>query len=183
MESGQFGNEINSTKGYAVNNWLFYSFVVLALWGTYGIFGNEATKIHGEKVSMAFEAGGMALIALFAFALSSGSIGEFSKATGRSIVYASIMGLMSAGGLFLQLYALRLAPKEVGLILFITGMWPVISVITAYFLGSRYTGRQWCGITLAIVGLVLVGLPAKKEKPAEKHTQVPLPPDPHDFRP
>jgi drug/metabolite transporter (DMT)-like permease len=68
------------------------------------------------------------------------------------------MGLMSAGGLYVQLYAMRIAPREISLIALISGMWPVATVIVVGILrmGNPLLPRQWLGVVFAGVGLALV---------------------------
>lgn len=140
-------------------DWKFASFGALLLWGTYGIFGAKAGEVHGEKVNMAFEAFAMVLVSLFVLFAIKNATADFSKITLQSSIFALIMGLMSAGGMFLQLYALRVAPDQVGLIILISGMFPMITVITTYFMGQHFTAQQWIGICFAVFGLILINLP------------------------
>jgi uncharacterized membrane protein len=121
------------------------------------IFGNEATKVHGEKVSMMFEGVAMFVVALLAVVMASGGMSGFSKVTLKSFLFAALMGLMSAAGLYLQLYAMRLAPDKVSVIALITGMWPAVTValIGILRLGAPLLPRQWAGVALATAGLAL----------------------------
>lgn len=137
-------------------NWRSISYVVLALWGTYILFGNEANKVHGEKVTMLFE--GLAMIAVVFFVFATGGTGDFAKVTTKSLAFAVTMGILSAGGLYLQLVAMRMAPGQISVIAMITGMWPVLTVAIAGALriGDPLSAKQWVGVTLAATALYLV---------------------------
>lgn len=135
--------------------WRTASFVVLGLWGSYMVFGSKATDIHGERVSMFFE--GVAMMAVAVFAIM-GHTGDFAKMTLRSGSFALTMGLMSAVGLYIQLYALRVGgPAQLPVIAMITGSWPAITVVlTCVFIGASLQPQQWAGVLAVAGGLVLV---------------------------
>ena len=136
-------------------DWRTASFVVLALWGSYMVFGGKATDIHGERVSMFFEGLAMMAVAIFAIA---GHTGDFAKMTMRSGWLALTMGLMSAIGLYIQLYAMRVGGlAQLPMIAMITGSWPAITVVLAWaFVGARLQPQQWLGVLAVAGGLVLV---------------------------
>lgn len=138
-------------------DWKLASFTTLALWGSYMIFGSKATEIHGEKVSMMFEGVAMFAIALIVIITADGGLHDFGKVTLKSFIFAATMGLMSAGGLYIQLYALRIAPSQIPLIALITGMWPAVTValVCILRLGNPLLPRQWAGVGLATAGLAL----------------------------
>jgi len=137
-------------------DWKLASFAALGLWATYMIFGTEAGKIHGEKVNMCLEASAMVAVAVTA--LLSGGLSDFARVTPKSFAFAALMGLMSAGGLYVQLYAMRIAPQEISLIALISGMWPVATVVLVAILrmGNPLLPRQWLGVAFAGIGLALV---------------------------
>jgi drug/metabolite transporter (DMT)-like permease len=130
------------------------SVITLLLWGTYTLFANRANAVHGEKVTMAFEAAAFALLAI----LACGSArNDFGRVTGRSAFDAACMGLMSAGGFYLLLRALRLEPTRVGTITLITGLYPVVTVFAAALAGQQpLTPRSTLGALLTATGIVLV---------------------------
>jgi len=139
-------------------NWIIASIVTMLLWGGYAIFGEQATRVHGEKVSFLFELLGMAIIAVVVFAVFGGA-DDFKKITSASLTNAVIMGLMTSLGAFTLLYALRIVPSanQVPVVVIIAGFYPVVTAILSYlFLGSRLSLVQWAGIVLAGVALVLV---------------------------
>lgn len=134
-------------------DWKVASVIVLVLWGTYGIFGSKATEVHGEKVTVVFETVAFILLALVA---AGSAMGDFQKVTTRSFINASVMGLMSAGGFYFFLYAMRLSPQNLGVITMTTGLYPVITVLVMHFLGQHLAPQQWLGVALATAGLALV---------------------------
>jgi uncharacterized membrane protein len=135
--------------------WRAASFLTLALWGSYGIFASRANVIHGEKVTMAFEAAAMVLIAIASLAVYGAS--DISKITSASAMHASIMALMSAGGLYIQFYAFRHGgASNMSLIIVITGSFPVITVVLGQLMGIYLTTHQWIGVAMVSIGLVLV---------------------------
>lgn len=133
-------------------DWRIASLCVLILWGVYSIFGAKAGEIHGEKVSMVFETAGFILLTLL---VAGNAIGDFQRVTIKSFVCASLMGLMSAGGFYFLLYALRVAPQNLGIIIVATGLYPVVTVVVTHFLGQHLAPHQWFGVALAGAGLIL----------------------------
>ena len=136
-------------------DWRTASFVVLTLWSSYMIFGQKATDIHGERVSMLFE--GICMVAISIFAMI-GHTSDFTKMTFRSGAFALTMGLMSAAGLYVQLYAMRVGgPEKLPIVTMITGSWPAITVVLAcLFVGAKLQPHQWLGVLTVAGGLTLV---------------------------
>ena len=136
-------------------DWRTASFVVFALWGSYMVFGIKATEVHGERVSMFFE--GLAMMAIAIFVII-GHTNDFTRMTMRSGGFALTMGLMSAVGLYIQLYAMRVGgPDNFSTVAMITGSWPAITVVLAWlFLGSHLQLQQWLGVVAIAGGLILV---------------------------
>lgn len=139
-------------------NWIIATIITTLLWGTYSIFGEKATSVHGEKVSFVFEIIGMLIVACFVFWML-GGFGDFKKMTGASASNAIIMGVMVAAGTFTLLYAMRVAPSinQFPVIIIIAGFYPIITAILSYFfLDSKLSPIQWSGVALAGVALLLV---------------------------
>jgi|GEM_PF-1348216 len=144
-------------------NWLFCTIGTLILWGTYTIFANKANLIHGDKITLLFEAAAFVVLAL---AVSGSSRSDFHRVTIESAVYATIMAIMSAGGFYLLLMAFNKAPERFTMIAFSTAMYPVITVIVASLIlkfkpelmaeAKAMTPVQFFGVVMAITGLVLI---------------------------
>lgn len=119
------------------------------------IFGQKATDIHGERVSMFFD--GVCMMAIAVLALI-GHTGDFAKMTFRSGTFALTMGLMSSLGLYVQLYAMRVGgPEKLPIVTMVTGSWPAITVVLAcLFVGAKLQPHQWLGVLAVAGGLTLV---------------------------
>jgi len=139
-------------------NWKVASWTALALWSSYCIFGDKANKIHGARVTMIAEALCIAAVTVFALFGGSNLSSDFSKVTLKSAVFAITMGLMSAGGIYLQFTAFQNAKgtHDLALIAMITGFWPVVTVFLTALLGTKLTPHQWLGVALSSAGLYLV---------------------------
>lgn len=138
--------------------WIVATIITTVLWGSYSIFGEKATSVHGEKVSFIFELVGMIVIACIVFG-TLGGFADFKKVTNASAVNAIIMGLMVAAGTFTLLYAMRTAPSinHFPVIIIIAGFYPILTAILSYFfLGSKLSLIQWTGVVLAGIALLLV---------------------------
>lgn len=137
-------------------NWLGLSIVTLLLWGAYPIFASRSNAIHGEAVTMAVEALAMLIVAMVGLASTRFDV---SRVTTKSLMLSGIMAVGSAVGFYLLLKATRIAPSRVSTITLITGLYPVITVLTAHFTGDQImTPRHWFGAATALIGLVLVSL-------------------------
>jgi drug/metabolite transporter (DMT)-like permease len=137
-------------------SWKIACFVALVMWSAYGFFGERSAKIHGDKVNMIFET--LAFIALALIAAVSG-IGDFKKITINSAINASVMGLLSAGGFWFVIYALKIAPQtDTALVLLISGMFPVGAAVISHFIPGigPLSVQQWIGVAMAGGGMILV---------------------------
>lgn len=124
------------------------------MWSAYGFFGERSAKIHGDKMNMIFETLAFILLALFAAA---SGLGDFRKVTAHSAMNASVMGLLSAGGFWFVLYALKIVPQnDTALVLLISGMFPVGAAIISNFMFEALSIQQWVGVVMAGAGLILV---------------------------
>ncbi len=143
-------------------DWRIVSFAPLVMWSLYVVFGSLSINIHGEKVSMSFEAGAMIVAALTI--LIWGGFSDFKRATFTSMTFATIMGFMSAFGVLIQLYAFRIAPVDKqGVVAMIGGLFPVLAVLFFYLMyvfgikgGTSLSLKQWAGIALGGISLWLV---------------------------
>jgi drug/metabolite transporter (DMT)-like permease len=137
-------------------NWKVACCIALIAWSAYGFFGERAAKVHGDKINMIFETIAFILLALIA---AIGGVNDFQKVTTNSAINGSIMGLLSAGGFWFVLYALKIAPQQdTALVLLISGMFPVGAAVISNFVITPLSLMQWIGIALAGFGMVLVNL-------------------------
>lgn len=143
-------------------NWKIASVIPMVMWAFYAVFASLASNAQGEKLTMAFEAAAMLLVGVVT--LMTANAEDFSRATSLSMAQASAMGLLSAGGVMLQLYAFRIAPVEKqGAVVMISCMFPILAVVIFHLMaklefqgGSVATSRQWFGVVLGGVALWLI---------------------------
>ena len=143
-------------------DWRLVSAGPLIMWAFYVIFGSMASRIHGEKVSMVVE--GIAMMAVAIGTIAFAGVSDFRQATPTSLIYATIMGTMSALGVLVQLYAFRIAPQDQqGTVAMIGGMFPMLAAVLLFAMfrlgipeGSSLTLRQWAGVACGALALWLV---------------------------
>lgn len=138
--------------------WRIGCLIAFGMWSCYGFFAERAAKVHGEKINLIFET--LAFIVLSLIVNMSG-IKDFDKVTATSTLNASIMGLLSAGGFYFVLHAMRVAPqKDMPLVLLISGMFPIGAAVISNFIITPLSGVQWAGAVLVGIGMVLVNMPS-----------------------
>ncbi len=134
----------------------------MAMWAFYAVFASLASNAQGEKITMGFEAVAMFIVGVVA--LLSTTAADWQSVTTLSASQASTMGMLSAGGLFIQLYCLRIAPiDKQGTVIMITCMFPVFAVVIFDLMsrlgfsgGSVATPRQWAGVVTGAIALWLI---------------------------
>jgi drug/metabolite transporter (DMT)-like permease len=76
---------------------------------------------------------------------------------GRAAAHVIIAGLLVHGGYLGGVYAAIARGMPAGMTSLIVGMQPVVTAVMAIlFLDERLIVRQWCGLALGVLGLVLV---------------------------
>lgn len=108
-------------------NWFGYAVVILLLWATYGLFAAGANEVHGQKISMLFEAGWFIAAALLVMTALPKE--EYAKVTLMSSFQASAMAWGSLGGFWLLLIAIEKFPEKALPLLFVTGIYSTLSII------------------------------------------------------
>ena len=143
-------------------DWKVASVIPMVMWAFYAVFASLASNAQGEKLTMVFESAAMLLVGVVV--LMTTTAADFSRATSLSMAQASAMGLLSAGGIVLQLYAFRVAPiDKQGAVVMISCMFPVLSVVIFHMMskldfqgGASATPRQWLGVAMGAVALWLI---------------------------
>jgi drug/metabolite transporter (DMT)-like permease len=133
-------------------NWLTITIIATLLFGVYPILGNRASRIHGEKINFIVDTAFMVVIsAVIAFFAKD----DFRKITKVSLLYSMALGFCAIAFL-MMLYAWRIAPNKLSVIMLIVGFSTVITTIIGHFDGSPLSLRQWAGAFLALTGIILV---------------------------
>ncbi len=143
-------------------DWKVVSLLPFFMWAGYAVLGSVASRTHGESVTMVGESVAMLMVGIYA--LTRVSAGDLEAMTKLSGTQALLMGLLSAGGVLVQLYAFRIAPADhQGTVVMLGGMFPVLAVVIFHVMaatkitgGSPATFRQWLGVVACAAGLWLV---------------------------
>jgi hypothetical protein len=136
-------------------NWLTATVIATLLFSIYPIFGDKAGRIHGEKMNFVIDAAFFVSMAIF---LAINNRADFAKITKTSFGYT--LGLcFSSFGFLLMLYAWRIAPARVPIIMVIIGFSTVLTAIIYNFIGTKLSFWEWfCvgGATFFISALCLL---------------------------
>lgn len=134
--------------------WVTAALLCFLLWGISSYFGVKATKIHGENVSIAFQAAAYIIISAIA---SFAGRGDFKKITFASSICASLMALTSVLGLYFLFLAFRLAPPaSESIAVVISGSYPLLNLLIVWLAGTRITSAQWLGVAAVTFGFALI---------------------------
>ena len=147
--------------GFAV---IALSLGTIGLWGLWGFFGKLAINrgMLGSSVFLAEVAVGAVLaLAVTAWFLSGGQLGEGSFGAGAAPwrTGINVWGILSGLGLALGLllFYLALESGKAAVVVPLTALYPVVAVLlSVLFLGERLTWLQWSGLGLALAGILLL---------------------------
>ena len=135
---------------FQIGEWLIYALISSVLYGVWGFCSKLATNYINPKTALVYEAIGFSVLVFFVlkgekFTLNSDI---------RGVIYATLVGVTSAvASLFLFL---ALSKGNVSVIVPITALYPIVTIIMAYFiLKEPITFRQIIGLMLALVAVVL----------------------------
>jgi transporter family protein len=131
--------------------WIFYSSIVIVLWGVVGLFQKLATNRVGSRSLLVWLTVGYVL--LIPILLLRGGVSGLNWRTMLIGVLAGFTNGLGAWYLFASLEAGAKASIAVPL----TALNPLLTVILALaFLGERLTLIQWGGVTAAIIAGVMI---------------------------
>lgn len=140
-------------------SWLALSIGALATWGVWGVFGKLASR-HLDGASLFFYQLVVGIVVvLIAFAVT-GFRPQWYAADGGlnpGLKWAVATGIASALGQIL--YFSALGKGKASIVVLMTGLYPVVTVILAFFiLRESITLTQGSGILLAITSILLLSL-------------------------
>lgn len=141
------------------NSWFVLSLGALATWGVWGVFGKIAsTHLDGRSLFFYQLVTGVVVV-LLAFA-ATGFRPQWYAPDGSvspGITWAIATGVVSALGQIL--YFSALGKGKASIVVLMTGLYPVITVLLAFFvLREHISWTQGAGIGLAIASMVLLSL-------------------------
>ncbi len=150
---------IGSVEGF-LTGWLAYAMVPVILWGLGGFLQKVSTNhITGELSTFWF------LVAFVPVAVILW-IGEPVRGfVPRTWAWAVAMGLLFSVGNLALLFAFARGGKA-SIIAPLAGLYPIVSIpVAIVFLNERVTVREWSGIGMALLAVVML---AWESKPATK---------------
>jgi transporter family protein len=132
-------------------NWLTPALLAFVIWGFWAFLPKIATQYINVKSIIFFEVFGAMVIALIALI----SLDFKLQTDPRGVALAVVVGALGLGGSFAYVYALAKGP--VGIISIFTALYPIVTVLLAYFiLQEPISIKQAVGIGFAIVAIVLL---------------------------
>jgi bacterial/archaeal transporter family protein len=137
---------MNTTPG-----WILPTLGALLVWGFWGFLPKIATTYIDPKSALVYEALGGLVVGAIALASLHFQLDFHPKGFGLAL----ITGMLGLSGAFFFLFALTKGP--VALVATISALYPVISVLLAFFvLHEPLTIRQGVGIAIAVLAMILV---------------------------
>lgn len=134
-----------------MSSWLFPAFIAFVLWGLWAFVPKITVQYVDPRSALFFQALGAFLFGLVVLA----SLEFRPMLHERALPLALITGVMGVAGGLAYLYAVARGP--VGLISVLTALYPLITVLLAhFFMGETISLRQWLGIGLALLSIVLI---------------------------
>jgi len=132
-------------------NWLAPAMLAFVVWGVWALLPKIATQYINVKSIIFYEAIGALLIALVALI----SLDFKLQTEPRGVALAILIGALGLGGSFAYVYAIAKGP--VGIIAVFTALYPILTVLLAYFfMQEPISVKQAIGIGFAVVAFILL---------------------------
>ena len=132
-------------------NWLAPAMLAFVIWGIWALLPKIATQYINVKSIIFYEAIGALLIALVALI----SLDFKLQTEPRGVALAILIGALGLGGSFAYVYAIAKGP--VGIIAVFTALYPILTVLLAYFfMHEPISVKQAIGIGFAVVAFFLL---------------------------
>ena len=138
--------------------WKIESFLVAILFGVWGYFAAKASPVYGPKAACFLQMCGYAvLIVVLGFGRT-----DLAKIAGPARWYgiASTVAAVIAVYWLFRLVA-RIPPEEAAIAYVISGSYPLITALFIHSTEKPLEQRDWVGILIVTVGLVVLGWPKK----------------------
>lgn len=136
-----------------MREWILPALGTFVFWGLWGFFPKITTRYISPVSAIVFEAAiglPVALIVLIFLRFR-------PELHPRGVVLASLTGVLGIVGALFFLFAVRRGPAS--LVASFTAVYPALTVLLAVvFLGERLVLRQWLGVGLAMIAMLLVAL-------------------------
>jgi transporter family protein len=131
--------------------WLFYSLLVVVLWGIVGLLQKLGTnRISADSLLIWLMAG---YVLLVPWLLSTTRLADL---TPRDLVIGTLAGITNGLGAWYLFAALESGAKA-SVAIPLTALNPLLTILLAMtFLAERLTGLQWVGIIIAIIAGAMI---------------------------
>lgn len=136
-----------------MRDWILPALGTFVFWGLWGFFPKITTRYINPLSAIVFEA----LIGI-PFALVVLAALKFKpEIHPKGVLLASLTGVLGTLGALLYLVAVR--KGQTSLVASFTAVYPALTIVLALlFLGDRLILRQWIGVGLALVAMLLVAV-------------------------
>ncbi|MEQ8552075.1 MAG: EamA family transporter [Cyclobacteriaceae bacterium] len=137
---------------YLKKSWLLFAIITTIFWGIWGAF-IEIPEKAGFPATLGYTVWALTMIpcALVALYFINWKL-EYNL---RSIFLGSMVGLLGAGGQLILFQALRDGPAYI--VFPIISLFPIVTIfLSTLVLKERASIRQWVGISMALIAVVLL---------------------------
>ena len=132
-------------------SWTLPAFIAFVTWGLWALLPKITTGLIDPRSVLFFQALGAFLTALVVLA----TLGFKPMVEARAVSLALLTGALGMAGGLAYLYAISRGPAT--LVAVTTALYPLLTVVlAATFLGESVSLRQWTGIGLGLVSIILI---------------------------
>ena len=133
--------------------WIVPALVTFVFWGLYGFFPKLTTKYINPSSAILYGSLVGLPIAIFIFIVLRGQIESDPRGIGLAVV-TGIVGIIGAFG-----FIVAASRGPVSLVVAFTALYPTVTILLAtLFLGEVLEPRQWAGVGLALVAMLLIAI-------------------------
>jgi transporter family protein len=133
-----------------MKSWFLPAIFIPIIWGFWALLPKLAVRYISATHAMVYQVGGAAAFGIVLLALS--GFRPQLEPKGMALAFAS--GVCGMGGAFL--YLLAVSKAKVSIIVFISAMYPLVTVALSYFiLHEPITLKEGIGMVFALTAIVL----------------------------
>ena len=133
-----------------MKSWFLPAIFIPIVWGLWGLLPKLAVKYISPVHVMIYQIGGSVVLGLVLLAV----IGFRPQFEPKGVAFAIAGGICGMGGSLL--YLLAVSKGKVSIIVFISAMYPVVTIALAYFiLHEPVTLKECVGMIFAITAIIL----------------------------
>ena len=130
--------------------WFLPAVFIPIVWGLWGLLPKLAVRHLSASHAMVYQVGGAVLFGIVLLAW----IGFRPQFEPRGIAFAVAGGICGMGGAFL--YMLAVSKGKVSIIVFMSAMYPVVTIALSYFfLHETISFKEGIGMVFALAAIIL----------------------------